>query len=203
MQAFNSKEIWDDMFRSSTWEKNNGREQTTLFINAAMQLLPATFKEEIRTNKLSIADYGCAEGEAVPILHQHFPDSKVSGIDYSEGAIERATGYYPQYTFKCMDQDTMDTSYDVIYTSNVLEHFLDPFVIVEKLLAYTNKYFIMLVPFGETGGHGMHEFGFNDQNVPRAIGDFEVVHYQVAYVNSTLWWGNQLLCIYAKKQVTE
>lgn len=72
----------------------------------------------------SICDVGSGDGRFVKELAQHFPDRKVSGIDYSERAINLARGLNPSLDFIRTDivNDTVKQKYDVLSLIEVFEH---------------------------------------------------------------------------------
>ena len=66
-ENINSMQYWDNRFENN-WEMMQGNEQTVFFTNIALQLMPDWLKNQIKENKLTICDFGCAEGEAVDYL---------------------------------------------------------------------------------------------------------------------------------------
>ena len=97
MSEINTEEYWDNRFLMD-WEAMQGKEQTEFFAYIALELLPDWLKSEIKSEKLTICDFGCALGEAVCVLNTQL-QTKVSGMDFSESAVEKAKENYPQYDF--------------------------------------------------------------------------------------------------------
>jgi hypothetical protein len=138
----NSKSTWDAYSRDG-WEKNNGREQTKLF--AEYFLKKVKFPKRVN----SLLDVGCAMGDALPVFHQHYPDINLFGCDFSEYFILQAQESYGSIAhFSVCSFEQIKSVYDVIYCSNVLEHFETYRDIARKLLEHCNWLYV-LVPYQE------------------------------------------------------
>ena len=174
----NSKNYWDERFRSGDWEEKLGREQSTFFYCVARQLMPEWFIRDVRQKKLSVCDLGCAEGEGVAILGEVFPDSRMMGSDISDGALERARGYYPQYEFVQADINSLPFDADVLFTSNTLEHFHEPDTIIRNVLPHCRKYFVLLVPFREFDRIDEHFHTFDYDSFLLERDNFSLVYYK-------------------------
>ena len=66
----NSADYWESRFEGD-WAQTQGCEQTRYFARILLDHLPFWLEAEIQANRLSICDWGCAEGEAVDA----FPES--------------------------------------------------------------------------------------------------------------------------------
>jgi O-antigen biosynthesis protein len=201
----NSKEYWNYRFQHD-WELNMGREQTKFFANLALNHLPEWIKADIKNNKLSICDAGCADGDAVPLFLKEFPDSKIIGVDFSEEAIQRAKKYYPEHQFVCSSIENLDENFDVIFSSNVLEHFENPFTVLEAMLEKVKKHVILLLPFQEYDRIIEHFFTFDYNSFPLKIKEFIATHFTEingAEIPNTLWAKKQILIIYSKLNNTK
>ncbi|WP_281216951.1 methyltransferase domain-containing protein [Lysinibacillus capsici] len=199
----NSKDYWDTRF-ASDWEPNQGREQTRFFAELAVGNLPSWLIGDINSKRYTIGDVGCAEGDAVPILNNKFFKSKVSGIDFSAEAIERAKQYYPNYEFHQGAIEDFEEPYDVLFCSNVLEHFVNPFDMLEKMLTKTNKHLILLLPFQEYDRVKEHFFTFDYEHFPLNLGDFRLSFYKEidgAKYEHKLWPLKQILIVYSRKEL--
>lgn len=197
----NSKEYWDERFGSGDWEEKQGREQSTFFYCVAKELLPQWFLDDVRENRLSVCDLGCAEGEGVDILGGLFPHSRMIGSDVSDAALERARNYYPQYEFVQADINNLPFDADVMFTSNTLEHFHEPDSIIENVLPHCGKYFVMLIPFRELERIDEHFYTFDYDSFPLNRGKFSIVFYKeidCTEMEGTQWPGPEILVIYQK-----
>ena len=107
--------------------------------------------EDIKKQDSSICDWGCAEGQAVRVYSEYFPDSKICGVDVSKSAINNASERFPDSEFYAEDwlaNSTPVKQYDVVITSHVLEHFEHPVdIVIPRLLQFTKKYLVITVPF--------------------------------------------------------
>ncbi len=198
----NSKDYWEQRFESQDWDEKGGMEQTDFFNEIAIKLIPQWIVDEIQTNNLSIIDVGCAKGEGTFILKQKFGTSNVIGLDFSESAIESASAKYPSCKFIQGDMSNIKESYDVVFTSNVLEHFVDPFDKIEKLIKNSKKYLIMMIPFQENKLHEEHFFKFDYASFPIEINDYYQCFYKVINTENmvnTMWPGKQIFLVYVNK----
>ena len=198
----NSKEYWDFRFGTGDWEKKQGREQSLFFYRLALELFPDWFCEDIKKNNLSFLDLGCAEGEGVNLFGEYFESKRVCGSDISAAALERAKKYYPGYRFFESDINKLSEDFDVIFSSNTLEHFENPEKIIKNILPHCKKYFVMLIPFREFSRIDEHFATFDYGSFPLKNNGFNLVFYKEAdcrEIANTQWPGEEIIAIYAKE----
>src|SRR3989304_1575524 len=65
--SINSASYWNARFGGG-WGGHGGREQTRFFAELALRSLPAWIARDIAVNKLTVLDWGCAEGDATEVL---------------------------------------------------------------------------------------------------------------------------------------
>lgn len=126
-------EWWDDQL-ANAWELNEGPAQTRHFMKRLIASLPgpeAAFRSD---NARTILDWGCAMGEGVAALAEAFPLSRVTGIDIAPSAIKAARARYPLQEFLVTENGAIPERFDVIVTSNVIEHLTHPFDAVREQL---------------------------------------------------------------------
>lgn len=198
----NSNEYWDKRFQTD-WIQLDGDKQTEFFANIALKLMPDWFKRDMQRENYSFCDLGCAEGEAVQVFSKYF-GYKMSGKDFSPNAVEKAKNKFPQNDFEVCDimrsQDSF--SYDVIFTSNVLEHFEQPWEVAQKISKHSKKYMVLMVPFRETMEIDEHFYKFNIHNILVNINDFSLIYATTidgATIPNTLYANPQILLIYSKE----
>lgn len=199
-QLINGEEYWDKRFQSD-WDKYSGEEQTEFFAEMTCRLLPAWLVKSIRMNKYIICDMGCACGEAVNILSKYL-NTKVCGMDFANSAIEIAKKKYPIYHFEQGDISNLDTGkkFDVVYCSNVLEHFYTPWDMAEKMAMAAKHYLILQIPFREQLTIDEHFFKFDTNIIPLQIGEFALVNLETvngSEIPGTLYPDQQVLLIYS------
>ncbi len=201
INIINSEEYWEERFSTGDWEEKKGRQQSLFFYNLAVENFPMWLNEDIKKNKLSICDLGCAEGEGVQLLGETFPDSKITGSDISEAALERARQHYPTHNFVREDVNNFKSEYDIIFTSNTLEHFENADKIMEKLIVKSKKYFVLLLPFKEYDRIDEHFFTFDYGKFPIFLEDYSMVFFKEIDCTdreNTQWPGKEILVIYQK-----
>jgi len=200
--VINSNKYWNDMFLQDDQNKKRS-EQTKFFVNLIMDNLPQWVTEDIRDHSLSICDAGCAEGIGTKILSEQFSSSQVLGVDFSEQAIGIAKETYTDCNFDVRNVKTMEDKFDVVISSNVLEHFSEPQKVMNNLVRCSNAYCILLLPFREYYTCPEHASYFDFQSFPLSIGDeYELCYFKPINIQGEdvkYWFGEQILVIYANK----
>jgi 2-polyprenyl-3-methyl-5-hydroxy-6-metoxy-1,4-benzoquinol methylase len=144
----NSKSWWEE-YHSKYWDACHGSSQTAHFMERLLKGLNPAEWEFLKGGNLDILDWGCAFGEGVVCLARAFAGCSVVGLDYSEQAIEVARSRYPRLEFIQNSEGSIPRAFDVIVTSNCLEHFADPLAIVSNHLLCCRDLYIALVPYRE------------------------------------------------------
>jgi SAM-dependent methyltransferase len=141
----NSREANDENFKSgASFDLADGRKQTRFFAEAFHRHVKIPIRGEF-----SVLDVGCALGDALPVWRLYYPRARLFGCDFSSIAILRARDDYGKIAeFFCASFEEIVGQYDVIYCSNVLEHFRDPAEIARTLLQHCSILYIM-VPYRE------------------------------------------------------
>jgi len=140
-----TEEWWDDYFSpGGGWERNGGREQTRIFAQRFCQRVRFD-----RTGDFALLDFGCALGEGLRVFHARYPKAVLTGMDFSAVAISRCRRECGEIArFEVGGLGDLGERYDVIYTSNVLEHFVDYREAAQSLLEHCNRLCVM-VPYEE------------------------------------------------------
>jgi len=202
--TINSQDYWDQRFKSGDWTNNKGNKQTLFHYNLLLKNIPPWLKIEISDNKMSICDLGCGMGEGVFLLKKYFNNSKITGVDFSNYAIKEAKKKYSNVSFICSDITKIEKHYDVIVSSNTLEHFEDPKKVFSDIIKLADKYFILIIPFQEENLYSEHFYSFDYDFFPLRINDHELVHYKetgrVFYEPKKYWDEGQILIVYANKK---
>ncbi|MDG0873640.1 methyltransferase domain-containing protein [Paenibacillus thiaminolyticus] len=198
----NSKQYWDDRFNSD-WEGNSGRQQTLYFCNIAESMFPDWFVS-LLLKGASFADVGCAEGDGTNFFAERYPNSKFTGLDFSEAAINKAKKHYPKQNFIQAEVQNINSKFDIVFSSNTLEHFINPFEILNHLFRITNKYTVILIPFQEYERFKEHFYTFDYKDFDINYSNFSIVYaheFDCGKEPNIYWAGKQLLVIYAHKDV--
>lgn len=194
----NSRDWWDEYFETQ-WDANKGSQQTRHFMECLIRNLDDQELSYLRSKPLRILDWGCAFGEGVELLGRNFPESKVSGMDYSSSAISEARRRYPDHDFSLATTEQIPAEFDVIVSSNCLEHFDDPLDIVAAHLRSCGKLYIALVPYGEHPLSEYHRSQFTEESFPQYVSEFERLYAKRINVDPEYWNGEQLLVVYCSR----
>lgn len=197
----NSKEYWDCRFGSQDWQSRHGDKQSEYFYSILVEHLPQAVKDEIRSKKYSVVDFGCAQGEGTELFANAFPGSRVTGVDISTEAIRIAQQKNKRASFFAADLTAHPGKWDVMITSNTLEHFHQPWDMATRLSGKIGRYILILVPFEEPNvprPNYEHFYSFNRGNIPAAFGGFHLDHVTVLQTVPHWWRGMQVLLVYKK-----
>ncbi len=135
---------WDHYFANGGgWEQNGGRQQTRRFAEAFCSNV------KLPGGPLRILDVGCAIGDAISVFRRCYPEARLFGMDASSVAVERCKatlGHEAEFFVGTIE--TLQEPFDVIYISNVLEHFAD-YQRKARLLSARCSRLCVMVPFDE------------------------------------------------------
>ncbi|HZN69355.1 MAG TPA: methyltransferase domain-containing protein, partial [Tepidisphaeraceae bacterium] len=196
--AMNSRGWWEDYFREK-WEANRGREQTRHFMRRLIESLPEAEVSFLSSRPTEVLDWGCALGEGVKALADQFPLARVAGLDFSATAIDSARRHYPDFEFLRTDDGHIPRHFDVIVTSNCLEHFERPLEVMERHLRSCHSVYAALVPYNEFPLCEYHRSQFGEESFPRRLGSFVRLASKVIDVDPSQWAGKQLLVVYGSE----
>lgn len=198
-EEVNSKAYWETRFQSD-WDAAGGPEQTRFFAETALRLMPAWLVRELKVEGRSFLDVGCAEGEAVAWFKREFPGLAAGGVDFSAAAIDVARERHPGSTFQVADIRAALPGADIVFCSNVLEHFHDPEVILARLAEAARRHLVVVVPGWELQRHHEHHVTFYLDSFPFAQSGLALTHVQAincGKIDPRQWPGFQLLVVYS------
>ena len=194
----NSREWWEQYF-VDTWDADGGGDQTRYSMRRLLDEIPGPEAAFLRSRPLTILDWGCAFGEGVELLGQAFPNCRVVGLDFASRAIDQASGRHPGREFILAGNGEIPSEFDVIITSNCLEHFAQPLEVVRTHLRSCKKLYIAMVPYNEYPLHEQHRSQFKDESFPKHIGRFTRIYAKTIDMDSAHWNGQQLLVVYGSQ----
>lgn len=132
----NSKRFWNKYLSKfdNFWRNEN--------YSHILDLLP-------QDTAFSLLDIGCAIGDGCELLQEKFPKAEITGIDISEIGIEKAKQKTKNVQYFVLDvlNNPIPQEYDYIVIITTLEHFDEPFAIVDKCLKHVRKSLIISVPY--------------------------------------------------------
>ncbi len=105
-------------------------------------------------------------GDAVEVLGEYFAENDVSGYDFSGIAIEHAAKQYPNRVFSA---HPFEESSSVIFSSNVLEHFVSPQLILDRISRISSDYIWLPLPFQDYTDLSEHFFVFDYNTIPPIV----------------------------------
>ena len=201
----NSETYWDFRF-SENWEFHEGPQQSRFFSRLALKNLPSWLIEKIRVQSLNLVDWGCAQGDGTDVWASYINPQQLSGVDFSEIAIKQATNRYPSICF--LNENWLESSaennrsYDIVFSSNTLEHFSQPYEVLKILGARAKKAIILALPYREFDRIDEHFYSFSPNNIPLELENgFRLIWSRVIDCRplpDTCWPGDQIFMVYAE-----
>ena len=104
----------------------------------------------------SVLDYGCGQGGWIEVLKNSFTAAKITGIDISEKAIEKARARYENckfFSFNGKKAPIDDNSFDLVFTYHVIEHVYDIESVVHDIsrIVRPGGHICTILPCGNPG----------------------------------------------------
>lgn len=137
--------FYDQRYEGDYMEDNESLE--VLRVNSVLMRVPGGVK--------SILDYGCGQGRWLPVLARVFQEARITGVDISSKAVEKAQRRFPGHNLQVFDGEQTpfeEGSFDLIFSYHVLEHVS----IVEKTVADMSRllseggHIVVIFPCGNT-----------------------------------------------------
>lgn len=100
-------------------------------------------------NVESILDVGAGEGFTLARLSREKIGKKLEGIEYTKEAIDLGKKLHPEFLIKqgnIYDLPYKDNSFDLVISTEVLEHLDNPKVGLRELIRVAKKYILLTVP---------------------------------------------------------
>jgi SAM-dependent methyltransferase len=112
----------------------------------------------------SILDVGCGRGWMMEAISKIYPNASIKGIEPSEQESDNAReNGFPVITTKLNTQKDIRGEYDLVYSTNVIEHTTDPIDFLKSLKSLVNNdgFIVLTCP---DSSYPNAEFMFSDQN---------------------------------------
>jgi trans-aconitate methyltransferase len=197
---------WEE-YHERHWGPRGGPEQSRYFASLILSHLPERIRGEMQ-RCATVCDFGCAQGDGTAVFASACSNARVTGIDFAANAIAKAKEKFPDIEFLCAS--VPDHAYDVVISSNVLEHYSDWQGVLRTLMASARRFIILLVPYREQyplcEDHRatFDEFTFPDivQTVP-SVEQYRSERWRLAFQKiiptERFWDGAQLLVVYERE----
>ncbi|MBA7565134.1 hypothetical protein ES708_06809 [subsurface metagenome] len=149
----NKQEKWDILYK-----ENKKRWQTDWRLNLYNWVL-----EDIHENRCSIIDIGAGPGYGLQRIKNLRPDVDVCAVDFSEEAKKISVVPFIKKDVICDDISNLKADY--LLCIETLEHFKNPFYVLNRILRITIKKLILTVPYKENiENHTQHHYVFNKKS---------------------------------------
>ena len=186
---------WDAQF-AGPWEANSGPAQSTYFMQRLVEGLGDVERRFLYSRRLRVLDWGCATGDGLRVLADAFPECDAVGMDLSQIAVETAQRKFPDLSFVSTPDGELHDEFDVIVTSNTLEHFAQPIEWLQRLLAAARWLVVVLVPYREAPLMEGHKASFSEETFPPVLGGFTRLYARLIPCDAQFWAGAQIQAAY-------
>ncbi len=200
----NSDTYWDTRFVEN-WESFDGPAQSRFFARIAIENLPCWLVNQLKSQSLTLADWGCAQGDGTDVWVNYIDVKQLTGVDFSRVAIEQAAERYPSMRFInenwLTENEDQRELFDIVFSSNTLEHFHNPYDALRDLSKRAKKAVVLALPYRELDRIDEHFFSFLPENIPIILSNgFRLIWSRVVDCRSlpnSLWGGEQIILLYA------
>jgi glycosyltransferase involved in cell wall biosynthesis len=203
--TINSNSYWNARF-AENWEPCQGPAQSRFFARLAIENLPRWLIDQLQRKPMTLCDWGCAQGDGTDVWASYVDSDRITGVDFSAIAVEQAAQRYPAIRF--LNQNWLEAQqdelpvFDVVFSSNTLEHFHRPYAVLKTLCSRATKALVLALPYRELDRHHEHFFTFLPDNIPTVIGGgFRLVWSRVVdcrQLHKNFWDGDQIVLVYAE-----
>ena len=108
-----------------------------------------TCHANLPSQPFTLLDVGCGTGAALRELRRHYPHAALFGCDFENEHVELARRMNGDYAhFFLADIRDVSGRYDIIYVSNILEHLKDWQPVLDRLITFCDRLYV-LVPYRE------------------------------------------------------
>lgn len=202
----NSRGYWDTRF-AKDWGAQGGPQQSMFFARQLVRRLPQWLLTRIREDEMSAADWGCASGDGTEVFSALMGPGSITGIDFSAVAVAQAQVRYPHIDFSGADwlgdsQGAAAPVFDVVLSSNTLEHFPQPIHVLEAISGRAGKVVILALPYRELSRHAEHECTFMPADIPLELDSGFRLQWSwvqdCRQLPATAWHGEQIFLVYVR-----
>ena len=162
-----------------TWDNEKRKNRAKVIAEEINKAIPIQ-------KKWNALEFGCGTGDLCRLLNDYHP-AKYVGVDIAKFAIDYAIDSNENENVKFKNINILFEDigkYDLVITSNTLEHFKNPYVVIDRLLSIGDK-LLMLLPYNEIelldkydceGGAG-HVFSFTENS----FSNYEIIDWYTFY----------------------
>lgn len=136
-----------------------------------------------------IIEIGCGTGELADLINTAYRTSVMYPTDFSRQAVNEATRLHPLVFYRKFDilKDSLSTRFDLAISSNVLEHFKDYRVMLEKMFALAPM-LLLLVPYHQNVTDGYDMEGGAGHAVSFTKASFKQYRMLDSFIFETMGW---------------
>ena len=156
----NARDYWAKRYT----EPQAIRHHATQNAQLSKDLMFAVAKNPVMNQALgkasAVLEIGCGTGDLSSHISRSYAPTTLYATDFSREAVMAATKRHPHLTFWVWDvlKDSFERTFDIAVSSNTLEHFTDPHLVIGRVLKYA-KEFLIVVPYKQPLSDGFDNEG--------------------------------------------
>lgn len=160
-------EYWDRQYTEPFALAHHMRQNAGISMDLLALMAKRPAMDAAAKNAKCIVEIGCGTGELVLALAAQYRQATVVGTEISAAAVQRARLSVPAWLDDRVRLELLDASHDMrghfescdlMVASQVLEHFKDPWTVVDNMLAAAPRALIA-VPFNQSKMDGYSDEG--------------------------------------------
>ncbi len=165
--------LWGDAVRMEAFRSEAGHVRDKLTLEIVDHVV-----ERIPT-QAQVADIGCGVGDLLTEVVRRRPGVQVTGLDFSEKAVEGARAVLPQGSFQRFTIERSlpyaDASFDVVLCTDVLEHLEHPRTIAGELVRICRPggLVAIVVPDGDVDQFFGHWWFWNERRLAEMLAPWQ------------------------------
>lgn len=164
---------------SYNYEQMRSAERGWVFYDAAWKCLREIY-QQLKPGQTAL-DVGCGGGVMMGLIKALNPTVDITGFEGQHNPVWAARGLNVVTGSDICALPFYDKSFDVVYTSHVLEHLKEPEKLIAESLRIARDYVIHIVPDGDVSDrHGgeTHLHTFNRVSYLKLFDDYKVLYYR-------------------------
>ncbi|MDQ3020503.1 MAG: class I SAM-dependent methyltransferase [Bacteroidota bacterium] len=164
---------WSDFEINSPIEHNTPKRMNEFFSDPGMleqylgddrmkmykEIVSIAQRHNINSNSKSVIDIGCGTGHLLYFFLKNYKPASVTGIDFSDSAIEVARKTIPEGNFFIHNlYEKLNKKFETILCTEVIEHLLDPDTALSNIMEMMseNSACLLTVPNGRLDQYEGH-----------------------------------------------
>ena len=158
--------------------RESRNERSRFYARIAVDALPERIIQMLEKDAGTLIHYSCSEGSGTAYISARFPALSVTGIDFSEEAVENAKNHYPKFGSELGDVTSDRKEADIVFASNIPERTEDRKATLERLVKSARKAAIVLLPIGDADSEDAEQVS-QTAFFPQKIEGYDLTYFRI------------------------